>query len=263
MSAPDWGQGQYELTARELVPAAEQLVRAAELRTGEHVLDLGCGTGTVALLAARAGAHVVGVDPAQRLLEVARAAGTTAGLAIDFRPGGAPGIPVDDASQDVVLSNFALIFSPDPPAAVADVTRVLRPGGRAVFDAWIPGGAIDKMVSASMQALAEAVGHPVSPPGRVAWHDPQAVEALFAATGRDVEVRAETHRIAFCGASPESYLDEVQLRHPMSVRALGMVQQAGGNPDRIRTAMLDALVAGNEDPTAFQVTSEYVIYVVG
>jgi SAM-dependent methyltransferase len=262
MSGPDWGQGQYELTARELVPAAEQLVRATDLRPGEQVLDLGCGTGTVALLAARAGARVVGVDPTPRLLDVARAAATAAGLTIDFRAGAAPGIPVEDTSQDAVLSNFALIFSPDPAAAVADVVRVLRPGGRAVFDAWIPGGAIDAMISASMRALAEVVGRPVQPPGRVSWHDPQVVEALFAATGRDVEVRAETHRIAFRGASPERYLDEVQLLHPMSVAGANLIQQAGGDFTPVRTAMLDALTAGNEDPAAFQVTSEYVIYTV-
>jgi SAM-dependent methyltransferase len=262
MSAPDWGQGQYEPVARELVPAAEQLVHTAGIRAGEQVLDLGCGTGTVALLAARAGAHVVGVDPARRLLDVARAAGTDAGLTIDFRAGAAPGIPVDDASQDAVVSNFALVFTHDPAAATADVARVLRPGGRAVFDAWVPGSTIDKMISAAMQALADAAGHPVRQPGQVAWHDPRVVESLFAATGRPFEVRAETHRIVFRAASPQASLDEVQLVHPMAVMTLGMIRQAGGDPGRARTAMLDALVAGNEDPAAFQATSEYVVYVV-
>jgi ubiquinone/menaquinone biosynthesis C-methylase UbiE len=262
MSAPDWGQGRYEPTAHELVPAAGQLVSMANLRGGEQVLDLGCGTGTVALLAARAGAQVVGVDPAHRLLEVARAAAADAGLAIDFRAGGAPGIPADDASQDAVLSNFALIFTHDPTAAVADVARVLRPGGRVLFDAWVPGGTIDKMITAAMQALADAVGHPVRQPGQVSWHDPRVVETLFAATDRHFEVRTETHQIVFRAASPQAYLDEVQLAHPMAVMTFEMIRRAGGDPDRARTAMLQALVAGNEDPAAFQATSKYVVHVV-
>ena len=69
----DWSVGHYESTADQLLPAAGVVVRSAALRTGERVLDLGCGTGNAALLAAEHSSRVTGVDPAERLLEVARA----------------------------------------------------------------------------------------------------------------------------------------------------------------------------------------------
>lgn len=68
----DWGIGRYEATASELEPAAEHVVSLAELQPGERVLDLATGTGNAALLAARAGAVVTGVDAAPRLIDVAR-----------------------------------------------------------------------------------------------------------------------------------------------------------------------------------------------
>jgi len=70
-AAIDWGAGHYETTAAQLAPAAAAVQRAS-LRPGERVLDLGCGTGNAALLAARAGTTVTGVDPAARLLKVAQ-----------------------------------------------------------------------------------------------------------------------------------------------------------------------------------------------
>jgi SAM-dependent methyltransferase len=71
-AAIDWGAGRDETTAAQLAPAAAVVVQRASLRPGERVLDLGCGTGNAALLAVRAGSAVTGVDPAARLLEVAR-----------------------------------------------------------------------------------------------------------------------------------------------------------------------------------------------
>src|SRR5882757_10553132 len=102
----DWGTGRYEETAGQLLPASEAVVEAARVRAGERVLDVGCGTGNAALLAARAGARVIGVDPAARLLEVARAAATAEGLDAAFVEGEAAALPLDDASADAVLSVF-------------------------------------------------------------------------------------------------------------------------------------------------------------
>ena len=72
MSTFDWGAGRYEETAARLEPAARVIVERAAPAAGEHVVDVGCGTGNAALLAAERGATVTGVDPAPRLLEVAR-----------------------------------------------------------------------------------------------------------------------------------------------------------------------------------------------
>src|SRR4051794_10485019 len=112
----DWGQGRYERAAADLEPVAERVVALAGLAPGERVLDLGCGTGNVALLMARAGATVTGVDPSERLVSVARERVPDAGFVI----GSAEALPFDDAAFDVVISVFGVVFAADAERALAE-----------------------------------------------------------------------------------------------------------------------------------------------
>src|SRR5712691_1693906 len=139
-------------------PVARAVVESAAIRPGERVLDLGCGTGNAALLAADHSGEVTGVDPASRLLEVARARAAGEGKEVTFLHGEATSLPAGDASVDVILSVFAVIFAPDPGAAAAEMSRVLVPGGRIVLSAWIPAGAMFELNSAAAQAVRQAVG---------------------------------------------------------------------------------------------------------
>src|SRR5919199_6366535 len=100
----DWGLGRYEDTAARLEPAARAVVERAAPAAGEHVLDVGCGTGNAALLAAARGARVTGVDPAPRLLDVAREEAAARGLDATFTAGEAAALPLGDGEADVVLS---------------------------------------------------------------------------------------------------------------------------------------------------------------
>ncbi|MCW3041837.1 MAG: class SAM-dependent methyltransferase, partial [Solirubrobacterales bacterium] len=122
----DWSIGSYERTAAELDAVSEQVVEAAAVGPGDRVLDIACGTGNAALKAAARGADVLGVDLAARLVRVAaeraRAAGITSAR---FVTGDAQDLPVPDASVDVALSVFGLIFAPDQARAAAEVVRVL------------------------------------------------------------------------------------------------------------------------------------------
>lgn len=135
----DWGVGHYEQTASQLLPAAELLVEQAAPLAGTRVVDVGCGTGNAALLAAARGARVTGVDPALRLLEVARRRAAAAALEVTFLTGEAAALPLPDNSADVVLSVFGVIFAPDPQAAAAELARVTAHDGRILLTAWIPG----------------------------------------------------------------------------------------------------------------------------
>ena len=111
----DWGVGRYERTAAQLAPVAGVVVERAAPQPGERVLDLGTGTGNAALLAAARHATVIGVDPAARLLEVARARAADAGLDATFELGEGAAIPVESGTIDATVSVFGVIFAPDRP----------------------------------------------------------------------------------------------------------------------------------------------------
>ncbi|HEX9682036.1 MAG TPA: methyltransferase domain-containing protein [Acidimicrobiales bacterium] len=110
-------------------------VRHAGLRTGERVLDVGCGGGIDSVLAARAvgpSGGVVGLDLLPEMCERAQAAAEAAGVAgwCEFRDGQMEDIPLEDGSVDVVVSNGVINLSPRKSRALAEITRVLAPGGR-------------------------------------------------------------------------------------------------------------------------------------
>ena len=254
MSRVDWGIGNYEYTAAQLEPAARVVVDHAAPAEGERVADVGCGTGNAALLAADRGARVTGVDPAARLLEVARGRAAEAGLDATFAEGHAAAIPLEDGEAGLVLSVFGVIFAPEPPAAAAEMARVTAPGGRIVLSAWLPDGAVHRAVGAAGQAVRDALGAPSGPPP-FAWHDRAALAALFAPHGFEPELAEE--RISFTGASPDTFLDE-QAGHPLAVAGEAVLGPRGESV-ALRARMLAIYEEENEDPAAFRVTSRYVV----
>jgi ubiquinone/menaquinone biosynthesis C-methylase UbiE len=254
--APDWGIGHYEEVASTFLPAARAIVDAAAIQPQERVLDLGCGTGNAALLAAAFANEVVGVDPAPRLLEVARSRAAAAGDGTTrFLHGRAEELPLGDGEIDVALSVFGVIFAADAGAAAAELSRVLAPHGRIVLAAWLPHGTIFRYVSLGQQTIRRVVGAPVSPPA-FRWEDQEVLTALFAPHG--FEVRLTEHSLTYTGESPEAFMDHQARNHPLAVAGTGLLEQAGVMTDP-RDQLLEILREGNEDPEAFQATSRYVV----
>lgn len=205
------------------------------------------------MLAAQAGARVTGVDPAPRLLDVARVAANREGLDVAFLLGDAGSLPVADGVADAVLSNFALIFAPAPDAAVAEMVRVMVPGGRIVFTAWLPGGAIGQMNALAMDLVRSALG---APPHGFAWHDPRALTALFAKHG--MVITMENHELAFTDTSPTQFLESERISHPMAIAGFDALQRTG-QAETAQDRLLEILTEGNEDPDAFRATARYVV----
>jgi SAM-dependent methyltransferase len=251
----DWGLGDYEHTAESLLPAAGVLVDAAAPAPGELLVDVGCGTGNAALIAAARGARVTGVDPTPRLLELARAEAAKRGLDAAFAEGDAASLPLADGEADVVVSAFGVIFAPDAPAAAAELSRVTAPAGRIALTAWISSGPLREVSRATREAMARATGGPPGDAG-FAWHDRDALGALLAPYG--FEVATEEHELAFGGESAEAYYAEEWEDHPLLVAARALLEPRG-EAEPLRARLLSILEAGNEDPTAFQVTSRYVV----
>lgn len=133
-------------TAMFTPPVAGHLVRFAQVEPGEAVLDVGTGTGVVAITAARHGAKVTGLDLTPELLALARDnAHISRHEDIAWTEGDAEQLPYPDASFDVVLSQFGHMFAPRAEVAVAEMRRVLRPGGRVAFATWPPEHFVGRM----------------------------------------------------------------------------------------------------------------------
>ena len=116
--------------------AAARLVRFADISPGMRVLDVGCGTGVVAVTAARLGAKINAIDLTPELLDRARENARIAEVEIEFLEADVEQLPFPDAAFDSVLSQFAHMFAPRPEVAVREMLRVLRPGGTIAFSTW-------------------------------------------------------------------------------------------------------------------------------
>jgi SAM-dependent methyltransferase len=134
--ADTWSGASYERIAETFAPIHDRVVEALALEPGARVLDVACGTGGVALRAARAGADVVGIDISLDQLAKARRAAAEAGLAIRFDEGDCQELPYGDAEFDAVASAFGAIFAPDQERTARELARVCRPGGRLALTAW-------------------------------------------------------------------------------------------------------------------------------
>src|SRR5215469_6124222 len=118
--------------------AAGGLVRFAGVQPGMRVLDAGCGTGVVAITAAKLGARVKGADLTPQLLDRARENAQIANVNVEWIEADVEQLPFGDGEFDTVLSQFAHMFAPRPEFATREMLRVLRPEGTMAFSTWPP-----------------------------------------------------------------------------------------------------------------------------
>jgi len=129
-------------------PGAEALCRYASIKQGDRVLDVACGPGTASFAALAMGGDVTGIDSAKGMVDLANEQARSKKGSITFLEGDLQKLPVPDASFDVVISSFGVVFAPAPRHAVGEIIRVLVPGGRFAFLAWPRSGAIGRYYDA-------------------------------------------------------------------------------------------------------------------
>ena len=142
-----WMAGDYGRLARHLLPGTEAFVERLELGSKLRVLDVGCGTGELALAMAQAGAVVTGIDLAENRVREARDQAAAASLAVRFETGDAERLPYPSGSFDVVTSTFGAMFAPHPETVAEELIRVCRPGGRVLMANWTPEGFFGRMLA--------------------------------------------------------------------------------------------------------------------
>ena len=165
-----WMSGDFGVIARTVQKDADLFAARLNIAPGTRVLDVATGTGNLALSIARAGGSifVTGIDIAPNLLAQARIRAAAEHLSIQFDEGDAEALPYPDASFDAVVTMFGAMFAPRPDRVVAELARVLRPGGTLSMANWTPGGFAGRM-------FAVGARHAPPPPGvpaPVLWGDP-------------------------------------------------------------------------------------------
>ena len=176
---------------------APRLVKFAGIRRGTDVLDVGCGTGVVALAAARMGANVVGLDLTSELLARAKENAELSQVEIQWQEGDAEQMPFGNASFNVVVSQFGHMFAPRPDVAVREMLRVLKPGGTIAFSTWPPElytGRVFALVGKYSPPLPTGVSSPIQ------WGDPGIVRERLGNAVDDVVFDCDTMKLQ--GLSP-------------------------------------------------------------
>jgi len=161
-----WMTGDYDYFSRFMEKDAEVFYRRLGIQPGTKLLDVGCGAGQLALIAARKGARVTGCDIATNWLEAARARAAAEGLQATFEIGDAESLPYEDGQFDAVVSLVGAMFAPRPDLVAAEMVRVCRPGGLIAMANWTPEGFVGQMFKTIARHIA-----PSGMPSPVLWGD--------------------------------------------------------------------------------------------
>lgn len=180
-----WSTGDYDVFSRYMEKDAEKFFQRLGIAPGMRLLDVACGSGQLALIAARAGAKVYGCDIAANWIEKARSRAAAEGLDARFEVGDAEALPYADAQFDVVVSLIGAMFAPRPEEVAAEMIRVCRPGGMIAMANWTPQGFIGQMFKTIARHIA-----PSGMPAPVLWGDEPTVHERLRDGISDFEIGA-------------------------------------------------------------------------
>ena len=161
-----WMTGDYDRFSRYMEDGARQYYERLEIPPGARLLDVGCGSGQLALMASREGFNTTGVDIAENLIERARERATAESLNARFEVGDAEALPFQDASFDIVVSLIGAMFAPRPELVARELLRACTPGGTIAMANWTPSGFVGQM----FKAIARFIG-PANMPSPLLWGD--------------------------------------------------------------------------------------------
>ena len=196
-----WSTGDYAVVGTTLQSVGENLCEALDLRSGSRVLDVAAGNGNATLAAARRWCDVTSTDYVAALLDAGRARADAEGHTIAFQQADAENLPFADASYDVVLSTFGVMFTPNQEKAARELARVCRPGGTIALANWTPGGFIGQVFKAIGKYVPPAAG--LKSPAL--WGTRARIAELFGASAKEITTITRTFTFRYC--SPAHWID--------------------------------------------------------
>jgi SAM-dependent methyltransferase len=226
-----WASGHYDAVSTDLIAEfGPVLVEATAIHDGDLVLDVGAGSGNVAIPAALTGARVIASDLTPELLEEGAAHARERGAVLEWQVADAEHLPYDDAQFDVAVSAVGIMFAPHHQAAADELVRVVAPGGRIGLVSWTPAGFIGQMFATMKPFVAP-------PPAGVQpaplWGDVDHVRALLGDRVTDVRVEHRTVRVTQF-AEPGDFREYFKTNYGPTIAAYKQ------QPDAARAAELDA-----------------------
>ena len=244
-----WSSGDYAMVGTTLQIVGEQLCEALDLRPGSKVLDVAAGNGNATLAAARRWCDVTSTDYVPALLERGRERATAERLSVEFREADAEALPFADASFDVVMSTFGVMFTPDQDKAAAELMRVCKPRGKVALANWTPQGFIGQL----FKTLGKHLPAPAGVKSAALWGTQARLNEMFA--GADVD--AQARMFVFRYKSPEHFLDVFRTYYGPMHKAFGALDAEKG---KALAADLIALVGefNRADGGSMAVHSEYL-----
>lgn len=216
-----WGRGDFNVLALTVLEASEALVQSVDPHAGHSVLDVACGSGNAALVAARRYCEVTGIDYVPAHIERAQLRAAAEGTDIRFQVADAQALPFEAARFDAVVSVFGVMFAPDQPKAARELVRVCRPRGAIGLACFTPEGFAGQWLGAHARHL------PPPPPGLaqpVRWGTAAGIAELF---GAEVEFRLEKRFVHQYFRSPEHAMDVHRRYFGPTHSAFEIVGEAG------------------------------------
>ena len=216
-----WNAGDYDHVSRYMQIEAEGFYRRLPVGPGSRLLDVACGSGQLALIAARNGVDATGIDIAENLIERARERARVEGLSAHFHEGDAEDLPFADATFDVVTSIAGAMFAPRPEVASQELLRVCLREGIIAMANWTPQGFIGQMFG--------IISNFVAPPGMrqpVLWGDEAEVRTLLGSGVFGLEF-ARRNAVLNFPFPPSEVVRFFRLYHGPANRAFASLNRAG------------------------------------
>jgi ubiquinone/menaquinone biosynthesis C-methylase UbiE len=213
--------GDYDRFSRSMENGARSFYERLDVPPGAHLLDVACGSGQLALIAAREGVQVTGVDIAENLIQRAQIRSMAEGLPAIFRVADAESLPFPDASFDVVVSLIGAMFAPRPHLVARELARVCVPGGTIAMGNWTAEGFVGKMFRTIAQFIA-----PPGMPSPLMWGDETVVRERFGPHVSELKF-ARKHYVFDYPFPPSDVVNFFRLYYGPMNRAFASLNRAG------------------------------------